>query len=76
MMLQAITKNRVAAERTVMEMEHKVCSKILTLEEDLADLRNERTLPSKICSIEDDISHIRRDLKVSVLTVFSFPLYS
>ena len=75
MILQAITKNRVAAERRVMEMEQKVCSKILTLEEELADIRMEQTLPSKLCSIENDISNIRRELKVSILTEFSFPLY-
>jgi len=46
-----------------MEMEQKVCSKILTLEEELADIRMERTLPSKLCSIENDISNIRSELK-------------
>ena len=58
-----------------MEMEQKVCSKILTLEEESADIRMERTLPSKLCSIENDISNIRSELKVSILTDFSFPLY-
>jgi hypothetical protein len=63
MILQDITKNHVAVERAVMEMEHKVSSKILTLEEELADLRKEGTFPSKLCSIEDDISNIKRDFE-------------
>lgn len=55
-------------ERTVLQVEHRLCSKILTLEEQLAEHRMDRGVHTRLCSLEDGIKDIKRDMKVCVLT--------
>lgn len=62
--LQAITKNQLLMERTILEVEHKLCSKILTLEEQLAEHKMDRSIHTRLSSVEDGIKDIRKDMKV------------
>ena len=66
--LEAVTKNRLSMEREVLQMEHRLCSKILTLEEQLAEHKMDGSLRTRLCSIEDGITDVRRDVKVWVRT--------
>lgn len=51
-------------ERTILEVEHKLCSKILTLEEQLAEHKMDRSIHTRLSSVEDGIKDIRKDMKV------------
>ena len=55
-------------ERVVLQMEHRLCSKILILEEQFAEHKMDGALRTRLCSIEDGITDVRRDVKVWVRT--------
>jgi hypothetical protein len=64
--LQCITKNRLVLQKTIMQVENRLYSKIVTLEETLADYRMQDAMHSRVTNLEDQVNNIRRDLKVWV----------
>ncbi|TVU13250.1 hypothetical protein EJB05_40786 [Eragrostis curvula] len=61
--LQAITKNRIQNERTLMEVEHRLYSKILTVQEELAEYRTQDAIRTRLCAVEDAINNVLREMK-------------
>jgi hypothetical protein len=49
---QAITKNRLLIEKTIMQVENRFYSKIVIVEETLVDYRMQDAMHSKVSSVE------------------------
>jgi hypothetical protein len=62
--LQSITKNRLVVEKTIMQVENRLYSKIVNLEETLTDYRMQDAMCSRVTTLEDQVNDIRWDLKV------------
>uniref|UniRef100_A0A0E0BQ33 Ubiquitin-like protease family profile domain-containing protein n=1 Tax=Oryza glumipatula TaxID=40148 RepID=A0A0E0BQ33_9ORYZ len=54
LILQAMAKERLSFERAINDMEHKLLSKILTIQEELTEIKMHDNLPTRVSNLEAD----------------------